>query len=166
MTWDNQAQTFHLTAIDPDGKARDFSGTFAEPVREVMGDGDELQRVFKLLFTQTDESLKAIGGEQWQIAFAQQENNRYLLEVDRRRGSARFRRFDTVSTQREGTSFAINDSDYGDKTCIISQGLGTISVSYKGKGYWVCCTGCKAAFEEDPETWIARAEERKKETGQ
>ena len=51
----------------------------------------------------------------------------------------------------------MSDSDYGDKTCIISQGLGTISVSYKGKSYWVCCTGCKAAFEAEPETWIARA---------
>ncbi|MGB4736617.1 MAG: hypothetical protein WBH50_00405, partial [Fuerstiella sp.] len=99
-------------------------------------------------------------GEHWQIAFAQQENNRYLLEVAKRRAQAPFRRYDTVSTQREGTSFALSDSDYGDKTCIISQGLGTTAVSYKGKTYWVCCSGCKAAFEEDPALWIARAEKR------
>ena len=35
-------------------------------------------------------------------------------------------------------------------------------VSYKGRDYWVCCSGCKAAFEEDPEKWIARAAERDK----
>lgn len=41
---------------------------------------------------------------------------------------------------------------------MISQGLGTTQVSYKGKSYWVCCSGCKAAFEEDPEKWIAKFE--------
>ena len=56
--------------------------------------------------------------------------------------------------------FALSDTDYGEKTCIISQGLGTIAVSYQGKTYWVCCSGCKAAFEDDPQRWIARAAEQ------
>ena len=111
----------------------------------------------KLQFEQNDDSK-----ERWRFTFHQQENDRYLLQVDRRRGSADFRRFDTVSTQREGTSFALSDSDYGDKTCIISQGLGTISVSHNGRTYWVCCSGCKAAFEDDPEKWIAAAKTRDK----
>ncbi|MBC8117186.1 MAG: YHS domain-containing protein [Candidatus Saccharimonas sp.] len=48
---------------------------------------------------------------------------------------------------------------------MISQGLGTISVSYKGKSYWVCCSGCKAAFDDEPEKWIAKFEamQKKKE---
>ncbi|MBR9804101.1 YHS domain-containing protein [bacterium] len=53
------------------------------------------------------------------------------------------------------------DEGYGEKTCIISGGLGTITVSHNGQTYYVCCTGCKAAFEDDPERWIARAEEQK-----
>lgn len=69
----------------------------------------------------------------------------------------------TVNTQREGTSFALSDTDYGEKTCIISQGLGTISVSHNGKSYWVCCTGCKAAFEDEPEKWIAKWEAMNKD---
>lgn len=55
----------------------------------------------------------------------------------------------------------MNDEDYGEKECIISGGLGTIQVSYQGKSYWVCCTGCKAAFEEDPESWIAEYNAKK-----
>jgi ribosomal protein L24E len=149
-----------MKATDADGVTRDYQGEFTEPVREVVGDDDKFHRVFTLEFTQTPESRESTGGEAWRFAFNQQENNRYVLEVSKRRGTAQFRRYDTVSTQREGTSFAINDSDYGERTCIISQGLGTMSVSYKGKSYWVCCSGCKAAFEDDPETWIARAEKR------
>lgn len=157
LTWDADRELFCLEATDSKGVVRQLEGNYTEPVHEIVGPDDKLHRVFRLQLTQTEESQQKNPGENWQFAFAQQENNRYLLEVDRRRGKAAFRRYDTVSTQRDGTSFAMSDSDYGDKTCIISQGLGTISVSYKGKSYWVCCTGCKAAFEAEPETWIARA---------
>ncbi|HIE99039.1 MAG TPA: hypothetical protein EYG03_24210 [Planctomycetes bacterium] len=163
LTWNPTDSVFELTATDLNGLQRTFTGDYTDPVHEIVGPDDKLHRVFRLELTQTDESAKQAGGDRWQVSFAQQENNRYLLEVDKRRGTAAFRRFDTVSTQREGTSFALSDSSYGEKECIISQGLGTTSVSWKGKSYWVCCSGCKAAFEEDPETWIARAEKRKNE---
>lgn len=156
LTWDRQQSVFLLAATDKAGVTREFSGTYTDPVHEIVGPDEKLHKVFRLELTQTPESQTSVDGPHFQLAFAQQENNRYLLEVGRRRGKAAFRRYDTVSTQREGTSFAVSDSDYGDKTCIISQGLGTISVSYEGKSYWVCCSGCKAAFESDPATWIAR----------
>ena len=94
--------------------------------------------------------------------FNQQRNDRYLMELYKKRG-ANFARFETVATQREGTSFALSDDDYGERKCVISGGLGTIQVSYQGKSYWVCCTGCQAAFDEDPATWIAEFEAKQKE---
>ena len=154
VTWDMEQNSFALAVSDPSGATRQFTGDFTEPVHEIVGSDDKLHRVFRLEFNQIRSED---AGELWQLAFAQQENNRYLLEVGKKRGKADFARFDTVSTQREGTSFAISDSGYAEKTCIISEGLGTMEVTYKGRSYWVCCTGCKAAFEEDPETWIARA---------
>lgn len=162
LTWDTALQKFELTGIDGDDVVRKYLGDFTEPVHEVVGSDDKLHQVFRLEFNQQEsiESADDAPTELWQIAFAQQENNRYLLEVSRRRGKAEFRRYDTVSTQREGTSFAKSDATYAEKTCIISEGLGTIELTYKGRSYWVCCTGCKAAFEEDPETWIARAAKR------
>jgi hypothetical protein len=163
LTWNPTDAVFELTATDREGMERTFRGDYTDPVHEIIGPDDKLHRVFRLELTQTDQSAQTVGGDRWQISFTQQENNRYLLEVAKRRGTAAFRRFDTVSTQREGTSFALSDSSYGEKECIISQGLGTTAVSWKGKTYWVCCSGCKAAFEEDPETWIARAEKRKSE---
>ena len=162
LTWNVETAQFQLQATDKSGITRNFMGDYTDPVHEIIGPDDKLHRVFRLEVTQTEDALNkdSDGGERWQVAFAQQENNRYLLEVSKRRGAAAFRRFDTVSTQRDGTSFALSDSDYGEKTCIISQGLGTTPVSYQGKTYWVCCSGCKAAFEEDPATWIARAQKR------
>lgn len=154
LTWDMEQNRFALTVSDPAGAKRQFSGDFTEPVHEIVGSDDKLHKAFRLEFNQVENGESS---ELWQLAFAQQETNRYLLEVGKRRGKAGFARFDTVSTQREGTSFAVSDTGYAEKTCIISEGLGTMEVTWKGRSYWVCCTGCKAAFEEDPETWIARA---------
>ena len=160
LTWDTQQQKFLLTGTDGEGKERRFVGDFTEPPHEITGSDDKLHRVYRLELNEDGSQ----GGEEWQVAFVQQENNRYLLEVGRRRGKATFARYDTVSTQREGTSFALSDTDYAEKTCIISEGLGTTELTYKGRSYWVCCSGCKSAFEEDPEKWISRAAQRPKES--
>jgi hypothetical protein len=165
LTWDSSRQQYSLTATDGQGVSRQYFGDFTEPVSEVVGSDDKLHRVYRLELSQ-DEAAAVNGApptEFWQVAFAQQENNRYLLEVGQRRPKTEFRRYDTVSTQREGTSFALSDTDYAEKTCIISEGLGTTEIVYKGRSYWVCCSGCKAAFEEDPEKWIARSAKRASE---
>jgi len=159
LSWDIAAEKFILTGLDTEGRERRFSGDFTEVPHEITGSDDKQHRVFRLELSENDSAE----GEQWQLAIAQQENNRYLLEVGKRRGKADFSRFDTVSTQREGTSFALSDTGYAERTCIISEGLGTTEILWKGRSYWVCCSGCKAAFEEDPDTWIARAAERDKE---
>ena len=37
-------------------------------------------------------------------------------------------------------------------------GRGTLEVTHKGKKDYVCCTGCRDAFKEDPETYIKEFE--------
>lgn len=152
-------QKYEFTWTTPEGDKRLLTGTFTKPVQDVAGDDQKkLQRTYKLTLTEPTPK----DGEQWQLALEQLENNRYILEVDRKRGGGPFQRIDTIHTQREGSSFAVSDTDYGEQTCIISQGKGTSTVSYMGKSYWVCCSGCKAAFEEDPVRWIAKWEARQK----
>lgn len=154
LTYLVEEEKFQMTVADKEGKQRVLQGTFTEEPTDKPGEDKKQtpQRTFKLLLTETGDAK-----DRWQIVMNQQENNRYLLELSRLRGK-NFVRFDTVASQREGTSFALNDSDFKEKTCVISQGLGTIQVSHKGKSYWVCCSGCKAAFEEDPDKWIAKFE--------
>jgi hypothetical protein len=45
--------------------------------------------------------------------------------------------------------------------CVVSGGLGTIPVSFGGKTYYVCCSGCKEAFTENPEKFIKEFEAKK-----
>lgn len=157
LTFNPAKQTYLLTLAQAKGETRLLEGTFIEPPMDVPGDdGRSLQRTYQLQLEQVEPK----SGERWQVVLNQQENNRVLIELAKRRGSAAFRRFDTISEQREGTNFALSDEGYGEKTCIISGGLGTTAVSHAGKTYYVCCSGCKAAFEDDPEKWIAEAKKR------
>lgn len=158
LTFDPEAEKYVLSLTELSGGTRRLEGAFVEEPQDNPGDdGRSLQRTYELALEQVEPK----SGEQWQVVFDQQENNRFLMELSRRRGKAKFRQFDTISEQREGTSFALTEEGYGEKTCVISGGLGTTAVTHKGRTYYVCCSGCEAAFKEDPEKWIAEFERKK-----
>lgn len=156
ITFDPATDKYKMKTIDAEKVVREFEGGWAaEPTDEPGDDGKTLHRRFKLKLTE----LPGKNPERWEYEFAQMNNNRYQMTASRARGtSPRFTQRNVLGAQRSGTSFAQASDDYGDRTCVISQGLGTISVSYQGKSYFVCCSGCKAAFEDDPAMWIERFE--------
>jgi hypothetical protein len=45
--------------------------------------------------------------------------------------------------------------------CVVSGGLGTSTVTYKGQTYYLCCSGCRDAFNENPEKYIKEFEAKK-----
>ena len=153
-------EEYRLIGETKDGTLKTYSGKLTVPVADVPGDGKKLQRTFTLTFTQIDPKPKR-REPLFQIAFQQMHNDRYLTIIHRKSGS-RLQQTARIGNQRNGTSFAASLDDYGDKTCVVSQGLGTIPVSHDGKTYYVCCSGCRKAFEEDPKQWIASFEEWKK----
>lgn len=158
LTYLPQEQLFQFTVKNPDGVEHVMRGKFEREPEEFTGDDNKPQRTYKLVLTEDEPA----GNEAWKVALDQQENNRYLVQFSRKRGSGQFQMADTVGTQRLGTSFAASDEDYGDRKCIISGGLGTSTVSYNGKTYWVCCSGCQAAFNDDPKRWLAKMAEADK----
>lgn len=56
-----------------------------------------------------------------------------------------------VGATKEGVAFAPGD---GRPECIVSGGLGTMPVSYLGKTYYVCCSGCRDEFRDNPKKYI------------
>lgn len=75
----------------------------------------------------------------------------------RPKGRSVFNKIWMVSASREGESLGAKSGGNKGPECIVTGGLGTITVSYKGKTYYVCCTGCKDAFESNPEKYINAA---------
>lgn len=162
LTYLTDKQKYQLTITGKEGDKRIYEGDFTVPVAKVEGDADPniLQTTYKLSLSLVDPGDER---KNVQITFNQQNNDRYLYEIYNLRGDS-VTLADTITTRRNGTSFAKSDSDYGTKTCVISGGLGTSQVNYQGKSYWVCCSGCRKAFDADPEKWIAKYEANKKKT--
>jgi ribosomal protein L24E len=61
---------------------------------------------------------------------------------------------------KEGEAFGTDSNKKPE--CVVTGGLGTMTVSYNGQTYYVCCSGCRDAFNENPAKIIAQYMERKK----
>jgi YHS domain-containing protein len=86
--------------------------------------------------------------------------NRFLLLLESQPSANTFARLGEVGYTRNGVAFAAGESG---PVCIVTEGRGTMQVSYKGKSYYVCCSGCRDLFNKDPAAIIAEAAERQKE---
>ena len=84
--------------------------------------------------------------------------DRMLVLYERRIGAS-FTRLAEVGSTRKGSSFAKNVATGPE--CVVTGGLGTIVVEHQGKKYYVCCTGCRDLFKDDPEAVLAEYRQRK-----
>ena len=133
--WDTKAERFTLAAELPDGKKRDYVGQL---------DGDSLVL----------ESKPDADGLVSRVSIKQLNEIRLLVLVEQRRdGQSLYSRLGEVGYTREGEKLA--SSEPTGPVCVVSGGVGTIKLSHKGETYFVCCTGCRDAFIDDPETFIA-----------
>jgi hypothetical protein len=64
-----------------------------------------------------------------------------------------------VDFTKEGESFGTAAKKV---ECVVTGGLGTMPVSYNGATYYVCCSGCRDAFNENPEKIIKEYLAKKK----
>jgi hypothetical protein len=130
---------YALTLLTPKEEKLTFIGA-REKDRKVILQRDQDGAVQRLTFT-----------------FLHPERHLYSYDV-RPPGKALFARKFQVGATREGVAFAAGD---GRPECIVSGGLGTIPVSYQGKTYYVCCSGCRTEFNENPAKYIADFEAKK-----
>jgi hypothetical protein len=77
-----------------------------------------------------------------------------LLTLFEKPQGASLVRLAEVGATRQGSSFAKNARSGPE--CIVTGGLGTIAVEYKGKKYFVCCGGCRDYFLENAEAVLAQ----------
>ncbi|MGF1579640.1 MAG: YHS domain-containing protein [Gemmataceae bacterium] len=125
---------YQLTLKTVDKKTHTYQGTVKSKRFTAVGE---------------DPATKA----QQKLVFTLLRNTRYYYQYSRQeKGRRLFKAIYRVGVNREGVLFARGS---GQPECIVSGGLGTIEVTYKGKTYHVCCSGCAAEFEVDPERYIA-----------
>jgi hypothetical protein len=93
------------------------------------------------------------------LVFSFLHPNRFLYRYDvRPLGKTLYARKFQVGATKEGVPFASGD---GRPECVVSGGLGTTPVTFEGKTYYVCCSGCRTEFQEDPAKYVKEFEAKK-----
>jgi hypothetical protein len=67
-----------------------------------------------------------------------------------------------VGASKDGESLAASAQK---NECIVTGGLGTIPVTYMGETFYVCCSGCRDAFNEEPAKFVQAYKEKKSKGG-
>jgi hypothetical protein len=132
---------FELTATLADGTTRTFRGTADER--------DSLQLVAD---PPVDSGLA-------RLTIVPLHENRTLIRLEAATTNPdQFEKLGEVGYTREGARFAVGDSS---PECIVTGGRGTIAVQHQGKTYYVCCTGCRELFDDDPDAILAEYQSRR-----
>jgi hypothetical protein len=132
---------YQLTAVTADKEKLVFEGKMEKK---------------RLTLERTDDKRK----ETQRLVLTLLHANRYVYRYEVKAADrTSFKEIYHVGATKEGVAFAGGDDK---PECVVSGGLGTIPVMYKGKTYYVCCSGCRDAFKDEPEKYIKEFEERKK----
>lgn len=136
---------FQLILTTPDGKKQTFAGKLASNGRKLVAERTDANRTEDARLT-----LSLVGDIRFQYSLETRPKDRKL-----------YTKVFQVGATREGESLAgANKSNAPE--CVVSGGLGTMKVSYKGETFYVCCSGCAEAFKENPEKYIAEFKAKKK----
>jgi hypothetical protein len=134
-------KVYQFTAIDAADKKAVYEGTIRKDV---------------LTLERVDPATKET---QQLLMNTAAEGDRFILRSHRKAaGSTIYKKDYLVQATRDGVSLGKVDKK---NLCVVSGGLGTMTVMYKGETFYVCCSGCADAFRENPEKYIAEFKAKK-----
>lgn len=146
LTPGKTAGTFHLDLTRPDNSRRAYSG--------LASTGSP-----KLVLTADETKPTSAADAPTRVTITPLHDTRLvvLFEAADPGHPGVFQRLGEVGYTREGVAFAAGDAS---PLCVVTEGRGTTQVAFKGKTYYVCCSGCRDLFNENPAAVIAEAEAR------
>jgi hypothetical protein len=132
MRWLPEKQKYQLTLTDLKDKKAVFEGGLAKGKLEMEHRDPETKNVDVLRIN------TAAGGIRLICNFLQRPAGRTVAFPNHQ-----------LAYTKEGESFAGGAASKKPE-CVVTGGLGTIAVSFMGTTYYVCCSGCRDAFNENP----------------
>jgi hypothetical protein len=141
LSYNDEKKQYTLTATLSDDSTREYRGTLEEKRLVLDSEVDDKNEIHRVTVNVLNE-------------------NRLTFLIEKRGEKQSFQtRVAEIAYQREGTRLAAAGASAHE--CVVTGGLGTISVVHNGKTYYVCCTGCRDAFKDDPEGILAEYQKRK-----
>ncbi|MFO0935719.1 MAG: TRASH domain-containing protein [Gemmataceae bacterium] len=132
---------FQFTATDVDGKEQVYLGSIVRQNLQLERKDEKTGDVHKLKMNTAAEGVRFL------LTYEIQTGGKGLASTVYK-----------VAANKEGESLAGGGKK---NECIVTGGLGTIAVSFEGKTYYVCCSGCRDEFNENPKKYIDAAAKKK-----
>lgn len=143
LVFDEARKQYRLDGTDPEGKAVVFVGPLEKGGKALV----------------LERSGAASDGSKERLTLRLVANMiRYTIQLDRREpGAPQYDRAIEIGMTKEGEAFAAGGSAADLPRCIITGGTATLTVSFQGKSFPVCCTGCRDEFNDNPEKYLKKA---------
>jgi YHS domain-containing protein len=135
ISYDEAAKKYKLDGTDPAGKPVAFLGSWSPDGKTLTFDrqGSSPEGKERLTFRPTSNKI------------------RYTLQLDHQEpGAPQYKGVISVGLTKDGEAFAAGSGGADLPKCIMTGGAAGITVSYNGKSYPVCCTGCRDEFNDNP----------------
>jgi len=137
-----EKKRYQLKAVDKSDNKLVFEGELKDGYLTLDREDDKTKEVQRLTLNLAAEGVRFI------YRYSHKPEGKTLFVKDYQ-----------VACTKEGESLGATAKK---NECVVSGGLGTIAVSFKGETFYVCCTGCRDAFNENPEKYIAEFKAKKK----
>jgi YHS domain-containing protein len=83
---------------------------------------------------------------------------RYTMTQDKKpEGAAQFARAIEIGVTKEGETFAAGAAATERPKCIVTGGQATMSVTFEGQTFQLCCSGCLGEFNDNPQKYVKKA---------
>jgi YHS domain-containing protein len=142
LSFDATSQEYRLSGVAPDLKAVAYAGTF-----------DASRKTLTLI-----RGMDPPDGKERITLWPNRERIRYTMAIERQEpGAPRFSKFIEIGLTKEGEAFAAGSGASDLPKCIVTGGAATLSVTYEGKSYPLCCSGCRDEFNDNPAKYVQKA---------
>jgi len=144
LTCDAAGKQYRLEGIDVEKNPVAYAGTYG---------GTSSSRMLTL-----DRVGDTPGGKERIVIWPYSNRIRYALWFERQDPAPRNSSGSSmVGLTKEGEAFAAGGSAADLPKCIITGGSATSTVTYQGKSYPLCCSGCRDEFNDNPEKYVKKA---------
>jgi hypothetical protein len=129
-----EKKVYQLTVVEREGKKLVYEGAIKNETLTLQRMDPETHATQQITMNIAAEGVRFI----YRVAHKEEGKTLWIKDF-------------MVACTKEGESLGKTEKK---NECVVSGGVGTMPITYKGETYWVCCSGCRDAFNENPEKYI------------
>ncbi len=134
-------KVYQFTLTDPKGEKRVFEGEYKDNYLTLERTDEKTQELQKIVMNTAAEGV------------------RFIYRYERKpEGKTQFIKDYQVAATKVGESLGKTEKK---NECVVSGGVGTMAVTYKGETFYVCCSGCRDEFNANPEKYVREFKAKK-----